>query len=338
MRLGVLDIGSNSAQLLVVDASPGAPPLPIRALKEPVLLGDDIDAAGLISDAGCTRAVESISRGLTAAGSYEIDSFYAFVTAAIRDAPNREMVLDRIEKASGVRPQYLTGAEEARLTYIAVRRWYGWRAGTLLMLDIGGGSMELALGRDAEPALALSLPLGAGRLTREFLTGDPPARSELKNLRRHIRESLKEVRDRLLWEGAPNLAIGSSKTFKQLARLSGAAPQHHGPFVKRRLHHRQVRAAVRQLAKLSADERAELRGISRPRARQVLAGAMVADATMSELGIPTLEISPWALREGVVLQHISTVFHNDSALPLTPFPAPASHPDARITALPVPRR
>ncbi|MGW4842910.1 Ppx/GppA phosphatase family protein [Nocardia brasiliensis] len=333
MRLGVLDVGSNSAQFLVVDASPGAPPLPIRALKEPVLLGEDIDAAGVIGDAGCQRAVASVSRGLAAAGHYEIDSFYAFVTAAIRDAPNREMVLDRIEEASGLRPQYLTGVEEARLTYIAVRRWYGWRAGTLLLLDIGGGSMELALGRDAEPELALSLPLGAGRLTRQFLTGDPPSRSEIKCLRRHIRECLKEVRDRLLWEGKPHLAIGSSKTFKQLARLSGAAPQRYGPFVKRRLHHRQVRTAVRRLALLTADERAVLRGVSRPRARQVLAGAMVADAAMSELGIPTLEVSPWALREGVVLQHLATLFDEDSVLPLTPFPAP-NRAGAEITVLP----
>ncbi|MFI6044730.1 Ppx/GppA phosphatase family protein [Nocardia sp. NPDC051321] len=326
MRLGVMDVGSNSAQFQVVDASPGAPPLPIRALKEPVLLGEDIDVSGMISEAGTERVAGAIVRVLDAARRYEIDSFYAFVTAAIRDAPNRESVLDAIEKAAGIRPEFLTGVQEARLTYLAVRRWYGWRAGTVLLLDIGGGSMELALGRDAEPNLALSLPLGAGRLTRTFLTGDPPSHSEFKALRRHIRECLKEVRDRLLWEGEPHRVIGSSKTFKQLARLSGAAPQRDGPFVRRGLHHTEVQATVRRLARMSAQRRADLRGVSRTRARQVLAGAMVAEATMADFGIDMLEVSPWSLREGVVLQHISTI-DPEAALPLSRFDYSSVHAD-----------
>src|SRR4051794_41148532 len=115
-----MDVGSNSAQFQVVDASPGAPPLPIRALKEPVLLGEDIDAAGMISETGTERVTSAMVRVLGAARRYEIDTFYAFVTAAIRDAPNRENVLDQIEKASGIRPQFLTGVQEARLTYLAV--------------------------------------------------------------------------------------------------------------------------------------------------------------------------------------------------------------------------
>ncbi|MFF3228336.1 Ppx/GppA phosphatase family protein [Nocardia suismassiliense] len=326
VRLGVMDVGSNSAQFQVVDASPGAPPLPIRALKEPVLLGEDIDAAGMISEPGIERVTNAITQVLGAARRYEIDTFYAFVTAAIRDAPNRTYVLDRIEQAAGIRPQFLTGAQEARLTYLAVRRWYGWRAGTVLLLDIGGGSMELALGRDAEPTLALSLPLGAGRLTRAFLAGDPPSTAEFKALRRHIRECLNEVRDRLLWEGQPRRTIGSSKTFKQLARLAGAAPQREGPFARRTLHHADVRASVNQLARMPANRRADLRGVSRPRARQILAGAMVADAAMSTLGIDTLEVSPWALREGVVLHHLSTVVA-ETALPLDQFTYDAVHTD-----------
>lgn len=302
-----------------MDASSGAPPLPIRALKEPVALAEDMDADGEVTDAGIERTAAAMSRILQGARRYEIDSFYAFVTAAIRDAPNREAVLDGIERTAGVRPQFLTGAQEARLTYLAVRRWYGWRAGPLLVLDIGGGSMELALGRDDEPELALSLPLGAGRLTRSYLRGDPPDGHEIDVLRQHIDDSLKEVRDRLLWEGQPRRVIGSSKTFKQLARIAGAPPQRHGPFATRELRHRQVRKIARRLAKLSARQRAQLRGVSQPRARQILAGAMVAEATMAALNIDSLEVSPWALREGVVLQHIATLADTEDALPLTPF-------------------
>ncbi|MEV0856192.1 Ppx/GppA phosphatase family protein [Nocardia fluminea] len=306
MRSGVLDIGSNCAQFLVVDATPGAPPLPLHAVKEPVLLGDDLDAEGRISAAGTERVATAVRRTLCAAGRFEVDHFCAFVTAAIRDAPNREDVLDRVEAVAGIRPQFLTGVQEARLTYLAVRHWYGWRAGTLLMLDIGGGSMEVVLGRDLEPVFAASLPLGAGRLTREFLTDDPPTAGERRELRRHVRDCLAQVRDRLHWEDRPRRVIGSSKTFKQLARLGGAPPQRKGPFVSRTLTRTDVAAEVELLGGLRATERARLRGVSVPRARQILAGAIVAETTMTQLGIRSLEVSPWALREGVVLHFLSS--------------------------------
>jgi exopolyphosphatase / guanosine-5'-triphosphate,3'-diphosphate pyrophosphatase len=132
---------------------------------------------------------------------------------------------------AAVRPQFLTGHDEARLTYLAVHQWYGWSAGRLLIIDIGGGSMEIVLGRDAEPDLAVSLPLGAGRLTRAFLPDDPPSQSQLSALRQHVNATLREVADRLRWEGTPGKAVGTSKTFKQLARLAGAPAQRKGPFV-----------------------------------------------------------------------------------------------------------
>jgi exopolyphosphatase/guanosine-5'-triphosphate,3'-diphosphate pyrophosphatase len=232
---------------------------------------------------------------------------YAFVTSAVRDATNRDQVLDQIEAAAGIRPQYLSGDEEARLTYLAVHRWYGWSAGRLLLLDIGGGSMEIVLGRDAEPQLAISLPLGAGRLTREMLPDDPPARVQIKALRRHIRDTLRAIADRVRWEGEPRRVVATSKTFKQLARLSGATPQRKGPFVRRELRRRDVQKWIPQLAKMPASERAKLRGISLPRGRQILAGAMVADLTMSTLDIDSLEICPWALREGIVLRHLESI-------------------------------
>ncbi|MEV0075216.1 Ppx/GppA phosphatase family protein [Nocardia neocaledoniensis] len=311
MRSGVLDIGSNCAQFLVVDVTPGAPPLPLHAVKEPVLLGDDLDAEGRVSAAGIERVASAVYRALCAAGHFEVDNFYAFVTAAIRDAPNRDDVLDRIEAAAGIRPQFLTGVEEARLTYLAVRHWYGWRAGTLLLLDIGGGSMEIVLGRDIEPLFAASLPLGAGRLTREFLAGDPPSKQERRALRRHVREGIAQVRDRLHWEDPPRRVVGSSKTFKQLARLAGAPPQRKGPFVTRSLTRADITAEVDLLAGLRAAQRARLRGVSVPRARQILAGAIVAETALTQLGVTALEVSPWALREGVVLRFLAAAVDRD---------------------------
>src|SRR5262245_17214953 len=209
MRLAVLDIGSNSAQLQIVDGSAGGPPLPAHAIKEPTLLGEDMLPDGSISRNGMIRAAQAVAKAARMAARHEVEHLYPFVTSAIRDADNRDAVLAEIEAVAGLRPQYLSGDHEARLTYLAAHRWYGWSAGRLLPLDIGGGSMEIVLGRDADPQLGLSLPLGAGRLTRELLPGDPPTRRSLKELRHYVRDTLGEVVDRIRWEGDPRRVVAT---------------------------------------------------------------------------------------------------------------------------------
>jgi len=310
----------------------GGPPLPAQAVKEPTLLSEEMLPDGSISEAGINRVCAGVSLALRVAEQQGIDNLYTFVTSAIRDATNRDEVLDRVDAATGVRPQYLSGDEEARLTYLAVHRWYGWSAGRLLLLDIGGGSMEIVLGRDAEPQLAISLRLGAGRMTREFVSSDPPSRAQLKTMRRHIRETLGEVADRVRWEGDPRRVVATSKTFKQLARLSGAPPQRKGPFVRRVLTRRDVHTWIDRLAKLSAEERSRLPGVSAARARQILAGAIVADLTMMSLDIDAVEVCPWALREGIVLRHLESMAYT-TPFSLRPLQPPTAEPTATVTQL-----
>jgi exopolyphosphatase/guanosine-5'-triphosphate,3'-diphosphate pyrophosphatase len=304
-RVGVLDIGSNAAQLQIVDVRPGGPPLPAYRVKHRTGLGAEIGRDGTISAKGIERVARATREAVTAANAHEVGQLFVFATAAIRDAVNRRQVLDQVEALTRVRPECLSGEDEARLTYTAVHRWYGWSVGRILLLDIGGGSMEIALGRDAEPDLAVSLPLGAGRLTRAFLSDDPPTKAEIKALRRHIRSTLREVTDRLRWEGSPACAIGTSKTFKQLARLTGSPPQRKGPFVPRRVDAADLAKWLPRLAKLPSNKRARLPGIQRGRAQQILAGALVAHLTLDALDLPRVEICPWALREGIMLQAIS---------------------------------
>lgn len=317
MRLGVLDIGSNSAQLQIVDVSSGAPPLPAHAIKEPTSLGEEILPDGMLSETGTERVAAAVARAMRAARQFEVDALYPFVTAAVRDATNRDTVIDRIEQAAGIRPQFLSGEQEGTLTYFAAHRWYGWSAGRILLLDIGGGSMEIVLGRDVEPELAISLPLGAGRLTRAHLHDDPPTRRQLKELRKHVRSTLGEVVDRLRWEGDPRRVVATSKTFKQLARMAGAPAQRTGPFVRRRLTLDDLRECIPRLTEANTERRARLRGVSRTRARQIIAGAVVAKETMTALNIASLEICPWALREGIVLRHLEAMTEPPK-LPLQP--------------------
>lgn len=334
IRLGVLDIGSNKAQLQVVDLLAGAPPLPTHAIKEETRLGEEIQPDGTISMEGINRVANATRQAISAARRLSVDQLYVFATSAIRDAPNRAETVAHIHQASGVTPQFIDGADEARLTYLAVHRWYGWSAGRILVLDVGGGSMEIALGRDAEPDVALSLPLGAGRLTRFFLPADPPTREQLKSLRGHVRDTLREVSDRLRWEGQPSKAVATSKTFKQLARLAGAPPQRKGPFVQRGLSGEDVAKCLSKLACRTAKERANLRGISPGRARQILAGAVVAKETMDALDISRLDICPWALREGIMLRYLQSTSGDTRALPLQAVDGDQSVPqEANVQAL-----
>src|SRR6185369_810669 len=151
------------------------------------------------------------------------EDLLAFATSAVRDATNSGAVLRRVRDETGVDLQVLSGEAEAIMTFLAVRRWFGWSAGRILVLDIGGGSLELATGIDEEPDAALSLPLGAGRLTREWLQGDPPSPHSVDKLRDHVESQIARAANKLKQTGWDR-PVATSKTFRTLARLSGAAP------------------------------------------------------------------------------------------------------------------
>ncbi|WP_330459129.1 Ppx/GppA family phosphatase [Streptomyces sp. NBC_00820] len=304
MRLGVLDVGSNTVHLLVVDAHPGARPLPAHSYKAELRLAQLLDDGGAIGDEGIEKLVAVVRDALQAAEDKGVEDLLPFATSAVREAGNADEVLTRVEEETGVRLQVLSGAEEARLTFLAVRRWFGWSAGKLLVLDIGGGSLEIAYGIDEEPDAAASLPLGAGRLTAGWLPGDPPGSEEVRTLRRHVRTEIARTVGEFSRFGAPDHVVATSKTFKQLARIAGAARTADGLYVQRELKRESLEAWVPRLSAMTARQRAELPGVSDGRAGQILAGALVAEATMDLFGVESLEICPWALREGVILRRL----------------------------------
>ncbi len=307
MRLGVLDIGSNTIHLLVMDAHRGARPLPAYSHKEELRLAEHLEDGNRLSDKGAGRLRQFVEQAVGIAEDKGVEDLMAFATSAVRDAVNGDEVLAQIKADTRVDIQVLTGADEARLTFLAVRRWFGWSSGRLLVLDIGGGSLEIAAGIDEEPDVAISLPLGAGRLTRDWFTADPPSADEVRQLRRHVRAEIGRVVRDVVRYGQADHVVATSKTFKQLARIAGAAPSAEGAYVKRVLKHDDLTDWTGRLATMSSAERAQLSGVSEGRAPQLLAGAVVADATMDLLELPVLEICPWALREGVILRRLDTM-------------------------------
>lgn len=306
MRLGVLDVGSNTVHLLVVDAHRGGHPTPMSSTKATLRLAEATDSSGKITKRGADKLVSTIDEFAKIGGSSGCAELMAFATSAVRDAENSDDVLARVRKETGVELQVLRGVDESRLTFLAVRRWFGWSAGRIVNLDIGGGSLEVSSGVDEEPEVAMSLPLGAGRLTREWLPDDPPGRRRVAMLRDWLDAELSEACATVLDAGAPDLAVATSKTFRSLARLTGAAPSAAGPRVKRTLTANGLRQLISFISRMTTADRAELEGVSAERAPQIVAGALVAEASMRALSIEQVDICPWALREGLILRKLDS--------------------------------
>ncbi|GGS77340.1 Ppx/GppA phosphatase family protein [Streptomyces cinerochromogenes] len=326
MRVSVVDAGSNTVRLVIADVEGGVP-LPVHTVKWKLRLSEQVGPDGALAD----EAVEELVKAVAAAGAtarrWHAAGPLAFATAVVRNATNRQEVLQRVASGTGIRMCTLPGETEAELTFLAARRWLGWKAGPLALLDIGGGALDVAFGRGRLPDFAASLPLGANRLTQEYLgVQDPPGAAELKVLRRRIRHELRDVAARIRWE-RPRTAAVTSRTFQQLARLCGAAPGRFGPFVERELACRDLREAVRSLAALPAAERAQLPGISAPRAAQSLAGAVVGHTALKLMGLPRAVVCPWAIREGVLLRYVedgSDWWTDVTGETAAPAPAPAA--------------
>ncbi|WP_320069526.1 Ppx/GppA phosphatase family protein [Micromonospora sp. RTGN7] len=308
MRLGVLDVGSNTVHLLVVDGHHGAHPWPVHSEKVVLRLAEQIGPDGALTEAGADELVKAVGLARAAAAGLDTAELIAFATSAVRDATNSREVLARVSDETGVRLEVLSGADEARMTFLAVRRWFGWSAGRLLALDIGGGSLEIAAGIDEDPQVVVSLPLGAGRLTRDRLRVDPdsaapPSAEAVEALREHVDGLLDPVVEKLAevgWERA----VATSKTFRTLARLAGAAPSGAGLWARRSLTRDGLRQVFGFIRHIPPRHLWELEGVGVGRAHQLLAGAVVAEAVMRRLDVPSLDICPWALREGVVLRRL----------------------------------
>ncbi|AIV39282.1 MULTISPECIES: Ppx/GppA phosphatase family protein [unclassified Curtobacterium] len=304
MRVGVLDIGSNTGHLLVVDAHGGAAPLPASSFKQALRLAEHLDESGAVTAVGVDALTTFVADAVRVAEERGCEDMLGFATSAVRDAVNSDEVLAHVERETGVELAVLSGEDEARLTFLAVRRWFGWSAGRLAVFDIGGGSLEIAGGADEAPDVAWSMPIGAARLARRYFAAGTPSEDDVRRIRHEIRVAIARDAGLLLRAGRPDRAVATSKTFRSIARICGAAPSAAGPLVPRSLDGTVLRERLPSLLTMSLDQLAELPGVSPSRAHQVVPGALVAEACLDIFDLPALEICPWALREGVILERL----------------------------------
>ena len=299
MRLGVLDVGSNTIHLLIVDAHSGSRPIPKESFKSELRLTQFIDEQGAISETGLEKLIGSIKKHFEDAKSLNPDEIVAFATSAIRDSTNSDKILEAIRNETGIGIEVLSGEDEARFTFLAARRWMGWSAGDLLVVDIGGGSLEIAIGNEESPRVALSLPLGAGRLTKDFLIGDPFTEKSISKLSKYVTEQIQPIKSELNGFEKKN-GVGTSKTLRTLMKLQ----KEYFPKLGEGIHIDALEGITNRLCKMTESERAKLPGVSSNRAPQIVAGAIVAQSVMETLKIKSLKECPWALREGIVLRRV----------------------------------
>jgi exopolyphosphatase/guanosine-5'-triphosphate,3'-diphosphate pyrophosphatase len=303
VRLGVIDAGATSVHLAIADVDLDGP-VSVASVKQRLRLARCVNADGAIDDNGTRHLVDCVSRAVKESRRYGVDELYALGTAVIRDASNVREVIRLIRRRTGVRMRLLKGEDEARLTFVAVRRWFGTGGGPLLLLDIGGGTAEVAFGAATEATFAVSLPLGARRLTHHWLPDAHPSKQAVRRLVRHVERQVATLPDALGWQNVTGRPVAASRTFQQLARLCGAPHATRDAVSVQRLAAQDLRHWIPKLARMSAAERASLPGISQVRAGQSLAGAVVADRLMHAFEVKEIAVCPWTIREGLMLQRV----------------------------------
>lgn len=302
MKLGLLDIGSTAARLELVDLDRGRLPHASWSHKERTRLGENTLADGSVTEEGIEQAARAVAGCVRAVGTDLRGPLVAFGTAAVRDATNGTELRSRLADAAGTRIGSMTPHAEAALCYHAARRWHGREDTPLTTIDIGGGTAEVATGSGPYPDEVVSMPLGAARLTREHLPADPPPPEQVAALYAAVEAvapvELAPFRGRRL--GQP---VGQSKVLRQLAVLAASSS-------KRLVRHPDTLARtnltrwIPQLAELGQAERAKLPGVSRSRARRILAGAITADSLLRALSVDEIDLCPWGLREGLVFRFV----------------------------------
>jgi exopolyphosphatase / guanosine-5'-triphosphate,3'-diphosphate pyrophosphatase len=305
VKIAALDLGSNSFHLLVADAHPDGTFEPLVQEKEILRLADAVAMTGRIGDQATDSAVEVIRRFRSLADSIGAEEFHARATSALREADDSATVVDHIESETGVRVKVISGIEEARLIFDAVRASVMIDPGPALALDLGGGSLELMVGDQGSLDWCRSVKLGAGRLTAELVRGDPPTAGDERRLSRRLTEVLAPLAveiDRL----GPCMLIGSSGTLAALVRMaaarrSGSVP----PSVNQlRVRRKDLLALHEQIMGLTAADRQRLPGVDARRADLLPAGSMLLTTVMELSGLDELTGCEWALREGIVLDAI----------------------------------
>jgi exopolyphosphatase/guanosine-5'-triphosphate,3'-diphosphate pyrophosphatase len=300
-RVAAIDIGSNSIRQIVADVSPEGAIVVVDEMKAAPRLASGMAETGALAESSMQLAVEALERMATLARQLGAERVDAVATSAVRDASNSAAFLAQIQRVTGLRVRVLDGAEEARLSFRSAVAHFDLGVGRTVVVDIGGGSLELALSAEGVIERLASLPFGAIRLTEAFLH-DGVTQKAVRKLREAVCEGIREHLPRRDWRGAQ--LIGSGGTFTNLAGIHLAR---QGILTARSVHashipHAELEHILDMLVDLSPDERHALPGLNPERADIIVAGIAAAAEVLRRIEARDIVVSRYGIREGLLLE------------------------------------
>ncbi|NND72748.1 MAG: Ppx/GppA family phosphatase [Rhodothermales bacterium] len=301
-RICITDLGTNSFHSVVVRSRSGTIEI-IDRLKQPVALGTEGFAKGFLSEDAMERAVEAMRIVKQFGLDNNARGHLALATSAIREASNGQKLIRHIKDASGIEVVAITGEEEAYLIYRGVTASLHFSQ-PVVLVDIGGGSTEITIADTHGRRSSVSLPLGAARLTEQFVSHDPITVAELQALQAHFEKLLRPTIDDVLTLNIHTL-IGSSGTIENLARIASRMPLEVIVDKEFAVSAYEVEAVAREFLFSDRISRASIERLSAKRIDQIVSGAALIAFLIDRMRIARLRISPFALREGVMVEFAS---------------------------------
>ncbi len=304
MRRSVLDLGSNSFHVLVADLDDDGGLVPVAREREMLHLGAVVAEHGHVPDDARRRAVDVVAHLTELAGRMGAERRLAVATSALRDAPNGPEVVAEMAAAADTEIRVIDGEEEARLAYRGVRASIATDADPLLVLDLGGGSLELVVGSGPTIHWSASLDLGVSRLSAA-VTKDPPKKGEMRALRKRVREAVTPLRERVE-QLDPEEVVAVGGTVRALARVVAAEDRTWLPATLNQypIPTGEIAGLRDRLSDMDADERGDLPGMKSKRADRAHVAATILATTLEALGLEGFTLSDWGLREGILLESV----------------------------------
>ena len=297
--LAAVDIGSNSVRLKISRLS-GRRLIEIHEDRQVTRLGDSVFRNGFLSPDAIDDTVKALRRFHRAVQQEGADTVRAVATSALRDARNSRAFLEWVRSATGWKVEIISGLEEARLIHLGLVSSLRISGAHTLMVDLGGGSCELTVSSKGHIRDTVSLPLGAVRLTNEFLTHDPPRKAELRRLRGFVEREIGRIADRIN-RSRPKIVIATSGTAASLAAICHGLYKTKGARATA-VSRAQMRPIAKMLARLPIVERKKLSGVGPRRAEIVVAGAVVYSELLERCQLSGFRYSPLGLRDGLLAQ------------------------------------
>src|SRR5579862_719041 len=294
-----VDIGSNSVRLKIARLSRHRL-TEIHEDREVTRLGESVFRNGFLSPEAIANTVKVLRRFHRAAQKIGVDAVRVVATSALRDARNSHAFLEWVRSATGWEVQIISGLEEARLIHLGLVSNIRMTASSLLMMDLGGGSCELTISGQGHIRSTISLPLGAVRLTNEFLQHDPPRKAEIQRMRGFISKEIERTADRIK-RARPNAVIATSGTAESLAAVGHGIYKTKGSRSST-VSRAQMRRIAKLMARLSLEDRRRLSGVGPRRAEIIIAGAAVYAALLERCQLGGFRYSPLGLRDGLLAQ------------------------------------